>query len=168
MLNADGGPAVARPEPDEREKDQAPEGGRLGLEEAWADVESQLERQQELARKREESRRRKHADEAAAWKEFMQSERREIEKRQNGQLAQLLGKPLPGELPGALQQLAAHDQRQAQKGLVALMTGGNTTYKPLEDLSPEDMPARIAANRLRITWLKERRDQWLGRGETPP
>jgi hypothetical protein len=26
------------------------------------------------------------------------------------------------------------------------------------------MPARVAANRLRATWLKERRDGWLARG----
>jgi hypothetical protein len=66
-----------------------------------------------------------------------------------------------------LRQLAEHDQTQAKRGLVALMSGGNTVYKPLENLQPEDMPARIAANRLRVTWLKERRDEWLGRGEAP-
>jgi hypothetical protein len=38
-------------------------------------------------------------------------------------------------------------------------------YKPLEELSPKDMPARVAANRLRTKWLKERRDGWLGRGD---
>ena len=66
-----------------------------------------------------------------------------------------------------LRRLSAHDQTQAERGLVALMSGGNTVYKALEDLGPDDMPARIAANRLRISWLKERRDQWRGRGETP-
>jgi hypothetical protein len=48
---------------------------------------------------------------------------------------------------------------------VALTSGGKTFYKAIDDLDPEDMPARIAANRLRTTWLKERRDGWLGRGE---
>jgi hypothetical protein len=162
VLNGHHGSAEeSRPEPDEANK--APEGGRLGLEEAWEDV----LRQQELVRKRAESKRQKAEDQETLWREFMEMERREIEQRQNGQLAKLLGAPLPGEQPAQLQQLAAHDQTQAERGLVALMSGGNTVYKPLEDLQPEDMPARIAANRLRVTWLKERRDEWLGRGETP-
>ena len=151
----------SRPEPDGAA--QTPEGGRLGLEEAWEDV----LRQQELLRKRAESKRQKAEDQETLWREFMETERREIVQRQNGQLARHLGAPLPGELPAQLRQLAEHDQTQAKRGLVALMSGGNTVYKPLEDLQPEDMPARIAANRLRVTWLKERRDEWLGRGEAP-
>jgi hypothetical protein len=39
------------------------------------------------------------------------------------------------------------------------------SYKPLGELCPEDMPARVAANRLRETWLKERQDGWLSRRE---
>jgi len=163
VLNGDRGTVEeSRPEPDGA--NQAPEdGGRLGLDEAWEDV----LRQQELVRKRAESKRQKAEDQETLWREFMEMERREIKQRQDGQLARHLGAPLPGELPAALRQLAAHDQTQAKRGLVALMSGGTTVYKPLEDLQPEDMPARIAANRLRITWLKERRDEWLGRGETP-
>jgi hypothetical protein len=38
-------------------------------------------------------------------------------------------------------------------------------YKHVEGLSEEDMPARIAANRLRTTWLKERLAGWIGPGE---
>jgi hypothetical protein len=163
LLNGDHGPAEeSRPEPGGAIQ-EAPEGGRLGLDEAWEDV----LRQQELLRKRAESKRQKAEDQETLWREFMETERREIVQRQNGQLARHLGEPLPGELPAALKQLAAHDQMQAERGLVALMSGGNTVYKPLEDLQPEDMPARVAANRLRVTWLKERRDEWLGRGEAP-
>jgi hypothetical protein len=148
--------------------ERAPEDGRLGLEAAWEDHRQEQElKQQELARKREESKRQKAADQVALWNEFMETERREIKLRQDGQLARHLGAPLPGELPAQLRQLAEHDQTQAKRGLVALMSGGNTVYKPLEDLQPEDMPARIAANRLRTTWLKERRDEWLGRRDTP-
>src|SRR4028119_1712271 len=52
VLNGDHGPAEeSRPAPDGTS--QAPEGGRLGLEEAWEDV----LRQQELLRKRAESKR---------------------------------------------------------------------------------------------------------------
>ena len=137
---------------------------RLGLEDAWADA----LHQRELARRRKELARRKQAEEAVAWADFMRRERREIKLRQNGQLARLLGAPLPGELPTALSKLADYDQMQARRGLVALMSGGTTTYKALKDLRREDMPARIAANRLRTAWLKERGDKWLISGETEP
>jgi hypothetical protein len=93
----------------------------------------------------------------------MQEELRELEKRKAGQLAELLGEPLPGEPSAALERLAYEDRRQAQAGLVALMSMGKVSYKPLEELTPKDMAARIAANRLRTTWLKERRDRWLAR-----
>jgi hypothetical protein len=95
----------------------------------------------------------------------MQEELRELELRKGGQLAKLLGAPLPGEPPEALERLASEDQRQAEEGLVALMRTGKVVYKHVDELSPEEMPARIAANRLRTTWLKERRDGWLARGE---
>jgi hypothetical protein len=101
----------------------------------------------------------------AAWELFMQEELRELELRKGGQLARLLGEPLPGEPPAALERLALEDQRQAEEGLVALMSGGKVSYKHLEELSEKDMPARIAANRLRSTWLKERQDRWLSHGE---
>jgi hypothetical protein len=114
-------------------------------------------------RKREQLEERQRAQQAAAWEQFMQEELRELEKRKAGQLAELLGGPQPGEAPAALEWLADEDRRQAQAGLVALMSMGKVSYKPLEELSPKDMAARIAANRLRMTWLKERRDGWLAR-----
>jgi hypothetical protein len=114
-------------------------------------------------RKREQVEERQRAQEAAAWEQFMQEEMRELEKRKAGQLAELLGEALPGEPPAALRRLADEDTRQAQAGLVALMSMGKVSYKPLDELSPKDMVARIAANRLRTTWLKERRDGWLAR-----
>src|SRR4028119_888298 len=97
---------------------EAGEGGRLGLDEAWEDV----LRQQELLRKRAESKRQKAEDQETLWREFMETERREIVQRQNGQLARHLGEPLPGELPAALKQLAAHDQTQAERGGGALLS----------------------------------------------
>ena len=117
-------------------------------------------------RKREQFEERKRAQEAAAWELFMQEELQDLEKRKVGQLADLLGEALPGEAPAALEWLADEDRRQAQAGLVALMSMGKVSYKPLEELSPKDMAARIAANRLRMTWLKERRDGWLARSSS--
>jgi hypothetical protein len=127
-------------------------------------------RAEERGRARQEERSRARGEELsrardAAWKSFMQTERRELQLRKDGQLAGLLGEPLPGESPAALRRLALEDQRQAEEGVVALMRGGKVSYKPLGELCPEEMPARIAANRLRETWLKERRDGWRGRGE---
>ncbi|MGH3087368.1 MAG: hypothetical protein ACRDSJ_08625 [Rubrobacteraceae bacterium] len=122
-------------------------------------------REQELARARAEERRRVQL--AAAWEPFLRKELEELELRKNGELARSLGKPLPGENPAILQQLASEDQRQADEGLVALMNGGKVSYKHIDELSPEDMPARSAASRSRTTWLKERRDAWLNHEQNP-
>ena len=123
--------------------------------------------QEDLARNREKERGRARKEEErirarlAAWERFMQAEARELELRKAGQLGEMLGEALPGEPPEALRRLASEDRRQAEEGLVALMSNGKVVYKRVEDLSEEDMPARGAAVRLRTTWLKERHDGWL-------
>lgn len=127
------------------------------------------ERNEEHNRAQQEERKRVRREKRsrallAAWKSFMQAERRELELRKDGQLARLLGNPLPEESPEALERLASADQRQAEEGLVALMSGGKMFYKHVEELTEEDMPARIAASRLRTTWLKERQEAWGGYG----
>jgi hypothetical protein len=63
-----------------------------------------------------------------------------------------------------LRRLAREDQRQAEEGLVALTSNGNVYYKRVDELNEEDMAARIAADRSRTAWLKERRDGWLDYG----
>jgi len=125
-------------------------------------IERNRVRQEERSRARQEERRRAQL---AAWKSFLQAELRELELRKDGQLVRLLGEPLPGEPPVALQRLASEDRRQAEEGLVALISNGKVFYKHLKELSEEDMPARVAAKRLRTTWLKERQDGWLVHGE---
>ena len=129
------------------------------------DWQEDLVRNRAQERKRERAEERKRVEQAAAWEQFMQAELRELELRRADQLAKLLGEPLPGEPPATLKRLAFEDRRQAEVGLVALMSGKRVIYKHIDELCPEDMPARIAANRLRSTWLKERRDGWLARGE---
>jgi hypothetical protein len=118
-----------------------------------------------LARLREERRRFREVERSqarkAAWESFMRKERRELELRKEGQLAGLLGEALAGEPPAALRRLTREDQRQAEEGLVALTSNGKTYYKLVEELTEADMAARIAADRLREAWLKERRDGWL-------
>lgn len=116
-------------------------------------------RQEERSRSRQEDLRRAQL---AAWESFVQTELRELGLRKDGQLGRLLGEALPGELPTALQRLAYEDRRQAETGLVALMSNGEVYYKNIEELCEEDMPARIAAKKVRTTWLKERHDGWLG------
>lgn len=130
--------------------------------EQWQ-AESARKRAKEQSQARHEER--KRLEQEAAWTEFMQTELRELELRKGGQLEELLGDPLPGESPEALRRLAYEDCRQAEEGLVALMSGGKLSYKTLEELSQEDMPARIAAERLRTAWLKKRQDGWLAHGE---
>ena len=44
---------------------------------------------------------RAHARRDALWERFMRGELREMEKRKDGQLAELLGEALPGEPPAA-------------------------------------------------------------------
>ena len=133
-----------------------------GMAQERAEERSRRARQEERSRARQEECSRAQL---AAWKSFMQAELRGLEQRKDGQLARLLGEALPGEPPAALQRLASEDRRQAEEGLVALMSNGKVFYKHVEGLSEEDMPARIAANRLRTTWLKERLDGWIGPGE---
>src|SRR5918995_208747 len=130
------------------------------------------ERAEERRQAQLEERRRLKAEERvrarkAAWESFMRRERRELKLRKDGQLAELLGEALAGETPAALLRLAREDQRQAEEGLVALTSNGKTYYKLVEELTEEDMGARIAAARLRDAWLKERRDGWLDYGGGP-
>jgi hypothetical protein len=125
------------------------------------------ERAEERRQEKLEERRRLQKEERsrarkAAWESFMRRERRELELRKEGQLTELLGEALAGESPAALRRLAREDQRQAKEGLVALTRNGKTYYKLVEELTEGDMAARIAADRLREAWLKERRDRWLG------
>jgi hypothetical protein len=131
--------------------------------EAALDDECRTETDEEI--KKRELEEKKIRARLAAWERFMEAERREIEMRKRGQLGRLLGEPLPGEPPAALERLAEEDRRQAEDGVVALMSVGKVYYKHLDELCPEDIPARTAAIRLRTTWLKERGDVWLPREE---
>lgn len=127
-------------------------------------LDAELIRAREQARRELRSRVRKaERDEArrAEWESFMEKERRELQLRKDGQLGRLLGGQQPQDLPEALRRLASEDRKQAEVGLVALMSNGKVVHKRLDELSEEDMAARDAANRSRITWLKERLDGWI-------
>jgi hypothetical protein len=143
-------------------RDERAEQWQPSLAQERAEERRQARLREERRRLREEERIRARK---AAWEAFMRRERRELELRKEGQLAELLGEALAGESQAALRRLALEDQRQAEEGLVALTSNGKTYYKLVEDLEEGDMGARIAADRLREAWLKERRDRWLGRRE---
>ena len=137
--------------------------------------------QEELAPKRATARKRTRRQEGerasrdADWELFVQTEMHEMELRKDGQLAGALDRmrgatptALPVVLPPGLRRLALEDRRQAEAGMVSLMSGGKVSYKRLDALTQEDGPARVAANRARTTWLKERRDGWIGTKESVP
>jgi hypothetical protein len=143
------------------------DGPHRGDKAAWWQADFPGEEVEKWARTQREERSRARQekqvrDRRAAWESFMREEWRELELRREGQLAEELGEHLPAGPSAAALRLASEDQRQAREGLVALMSGGKVSYKRVEELSEEDMPARIAANRLRESWLKGRRDGWLG------
>ena len=135
---------------------------------SWGEVAHNDRRTETAEDRRKREREEKIRARLAAWELFMEAEHRELELRKDGQLGRLLGEPLPGEPPAALERLAEEDRRQAEQGLVALMSRGKVYYKYLNGLCPEDLPAKAAANRLRTRWLMERGDGWLspeeGRG----
>jgi hypothetical protein len=146
---------------DGEHRDESADRWQLSLprERAEERKQGQLEERRRL-REEERARARK-----AEWELFLRTERRELELRVNGQLAELLGEASAGEPSAALRRLALEDQRQAEEGLVALTSNGKVYYKRVEELVEGDMAARIAAIRLRESWLKERQDQWLDYGE---
>jgi hypothetical protein len=96
-----------------------------------------------------------HTEEA--WERYIEAERRELEMRQGGHLAKMLGAPLPDESPEELKRLVEEDQRRALEGLVELMSErGEITYNHINDITVQDRRARIRAEGKRIEWLTER------------
>ena len=130
-----------------------------------------LPRERAEERGREERRRLREEESVRArqaeWESFMRQERRELELRKKGQLAELLGEAPAREPSAALRRLVSLDRRQAEAGLVALTSNGKVHYKPVEELEEGDMEARLASIRLRETWLKNQRDRWLEYGGSP-
>lgn len=98
----------------------------------------------------------------------MEKERANLERRKGGELASMLGGPQQGESLEYLRRLADVDRRQAEEGLVALASDGGACYKHIDDLTPEDRPAREAAEKRRAVWLKQRLMGPLGGAPLPP
>jgi hypothetical protein len=93
----------------------------------------------------------------SSWERFLQTERRMLKARKNGQLAKALAWRLPTESREELNMMTSEDQRRAEKGLVTLMSEeSKLSYKHIEELSTDDRVNRIRAELARIQWLMER------------
>ncbi len=95
---------------------------------------------------------------AESWERHMRLERDLLAQRRDGKLAKTIGKALPGESPQDLQRIAREDQSKAHEGLVALLwaVGGKLSYKHIDELTPENLLARLEAEREQINWLMGR------------
>ena len=96
------------------------------------------------------------------WEIFMSEERKTLVERANGKLGYALRTTLPGESREELDRLIEEDRRLAQTGLVSLVAeDGTVSHKHVDELTPEDMPARQRAEVARLDWLMERTDRRL-------
>jgi hypothetical protein len=96
------------------------------------------------------------------WEMFLAGEREALAGRANGRLADALRTTLPGESREELDRLIKEDTCLAQAGLVSLVAeDGPIDHKHVDELTPEDMPARRRAETARLDWLMERTDRRL-------
>ncbi len=95
---------------------------------------------------------------AKTWEKFLEVERRALQERKDGQLARTLSKAQPGESQEELDQLTQEDQRRAEEGLVEVLREGEKLFKHIDELTPEDVPGRIWAERARRSWIKARQE----------
>jgi len=97
------------------------------------------------------------------WYSYIAHEREALLLRACGALTySLRGYALKGELPEdsrkELETLATEEQRLAREGLVRLLgeDGQEASYKHIDELTPEDIPARRRAELVQMSFLKER------------
>ncbi len=94
---------------------------------------------------------------AEAWERHMRLERDLLAQRCEGKLAKAIGKAMPSESPQDLEKIAREDQSKAEEGLVTLLWGGGKlSYKHIDELTPENLLARLEAEREQINWLMGR------------
>lgn len=91
-----------------------------------------------------------------SWRRFLEAEQRELWARREGKLARLLMITLPEESKDELERMVEEDRRRAEEGLVELRRGDEVFYKHIDELTAEDMPARMEAETARAAWLTER------------
>jgi DNA-binding NarL/FixJ family response regulator len=100
-----------------------------------------------------------------AWQRYLATEREALLLRANGLLAHSLCGVLPGESREDLERIAAEDERLAREGLVKLLgEDGEISHKHLDDLTPDDVPARRRAEVALAGVLREHIRGYLGGG----
>jgi hypothetical protein len=104
-----------------------------------------------------------------SWEGFMELERKQLRQRCEGKLRGTFGTPLQGETVEQLDRIGERDRLRAEQGLVSIKSeGGRISYRHIADLSSLDMRFRIAAERVRVGWLRERKERRRRREESPP
>jgi len=92
-----------------------------------------------------------------AWLRYLAAEREALMLRANGLLAHALASVQPGESKEELELMAAEDEHLAREGLLQLIgEDGSTSLKHIDDLTPDDVPARRRAEMRLLGFLKER------------
>ncbi len=95
-----------------------------------------------------------------SWERYLNTERRALEARRKGQLAKALLRALPLESQQEIDRMTLEDRRRAEEGFVELRSEeGVLSYKPLEQLVPEDRQDRLRAELRRLEWLLERQER---------
>jgi hypothetical protein len=96
------------------------------------------------------------------YRRYVELERHVLLLRANGLLAYLLEEPFPSEAREDVARMAAEDERLAREGLVRLAgEDGEFSYKHVEELSLEDVPARKRAEQGLLELLMARNDRLL-------
>lgn len=90
------------------------------------------------------------------WERYIQIERKELEDRKGGELAKVLGPALSGESQEEIDRLAHEDRHKAGEGLVWLQEGEKVWEKHIDELTHEDWPARVEAQKRRLAWVRGR------------
>jgi hypothetical protein len=94
--------------------------------------------------------------EAEAWERHMRLERELLAQCRDGKLAKAIGNALLGGSPQDLEGMAREDRSKAEEGLVTLLWGGQLFYKHIDELTPENLLARLEAERAQVNWLMGR------------
>ena len=87
----------------------------------------------------------------------MRTEREQLAQRAAGKMARMLGPVvLDGESREELECVAFDDRYTAQQGYVPLRQGDRVWYEHIDELTREDLPARLEYEKTLLRWLKGR------------
>lgn len=92
-----------------------------------------------------------------AWLRYLAAEREALLLRASGLLSHVFASVRSGESREELDRIAQEDERLAQEGLLRLLgEDGYVCLKHVDDLTPEDVPARRRAEVQLLDFLRER------------